>query len=189
MMVFTSIRNKEKTMKQLIYLILIVFTLPLWGKVNRLEVGLSPSLVTFGDAVGMGVTVFVDYPLLSRFGIDLPLKTRAVLFGERASGNSTSFYNIGAGGGASGYYTFPNLSALVLEGGCDILPGIYGFSYATNNNQGNTLGGGVILAPFLAGSYWLSSSWLVRIDVGYHIGIYDSLFTYLVMSIGGVYAF
>lgn len=175
--------------KTLILFILIGLAPFMWGKVSRFELSASPGLVLFGDALGGGITVSLDYPLLHLWNISWPVKTRAVLFGEMSGGTNTSFWNAGMGIGIAGYYTFPDLSALTLEGGIDLIPAVYGFGFKAGGVSGNQMGFGMIFAPYAAGIYHFTPSWGGRVDLSYHAGVYDSFFGYIVIGMGVTYAF
>lgn len=178
-------------MRKKTFLLFILISLApfLWGKVSRFELSASPGLVLFGDAIGGGITVSLDYPLLHLWNISWPVKTRAVLFGGMSGGTNTSFWNAGMGIGIAGYYTFPDLSALTLEGGIDLIPAVYGFGFKVGELTGNQSGLGIIFAPYLAGKYQFTSSWGMRSDITYHAGVYDSYFGYILIGMGVTYAF
>ncbi|MFN4217547.1 MAG: hypothetical protein ACK4HQ_09135, partial [Brevinematales bacterium] len=166
--------------KTLLLFILIGLAPFVWGKASRFEISASPALVLFGDAIGGGITVSLDYPLLHHLNISWPIKTRVVLFGEMSGGTNTSFWNGGIGIGGAGYYSFPDLSALTIEGGIDIIPAVYGFGFKVDKVKGSQIGLGVIFAPYVAGKYQFTSSWGMRSDITYHAGVYDSFFGYIV---------
>ncbi|URA09954.1 hypothetical protein [Thermospira aquatica] len=161
----------------------------MWGKTPRLEVGLSPTLAIFGDAIGGGSGLYVDYPLLHLWGISWPVKTRGVFFFQTSGNPTASYTSVAFGGGIAAFYALPDLSALSFEGGCDILPSWYMFSFTTDKGKGSQSGMGVILAPYAAAKYALSLNWGMRFDISYHIGLYDTFYGYIILSLGGSYAF
>lgn len=176
--------------KKLIHIsILLCLPLFLWGKAPHFQIGVAPALVMFGDALGGGLILFVDYPISHFLGISWPIKARAVGFGEMSGTTNTSFQNMALGIGISTFWSFPDLSALSIEGGIDILPSIYHFTYNTSKGNGTQSGIGSILVPYAATWYTLSSKWAIRMDIGYHMGIYDSFFSYFITSLGVTYVF
>ncbi len=117
------------------------------------------------------------------------MKTRGVGFFQTSGNSATSYTSAALGVGVAYSYTLPDLSALSFEGGCDILPSWYTFSFTTERGRGSQSGMGVILAPYAAVKYALSLNWGVRFDMSYHAGLYDTFYGYLILSLGGSYAF
>ncbi|MCX7882860.1 MAG: hypothetical protein N2314_06540 [Brevinematales bacterium] len=175
--------------KKIFVVLLLGFAPLVWGKTPRLETSASPALGFFGDALGGGIVVTLDYPLLHLWNIDWPIKTRGILFAEMSGNTNSSFWNTGLGVGVAGYYSLPNLSAFTLEGGLDFIPSVYGFEFKVGQTRGTQNGFGVILAPYVAGKYLFTRSWGMRMDIAYHAGIYDSFFGYILFSMGVTYAF